>query len=84
MVFGVGDVRHEHLLVEEHAAPRSQKLPSTWCAGPHDALARLLRPFLAKRGHSAEDVERMHAAWVKSCLLQVTLWSHAYVKDGDF
>jgi hypothetical protein len=42
-----------------------------------------LRPFLAKKGHSADDVDRMHAAWVKSCLLQVTLWSHAYVKDGD-
>jgi hypothetical protein len=43
-----------------------------------------LRPFLAKQGHSAEDVEKMYAAWVKSCLLQVTLWSHPYVKDGDF
>jgi hypothetical protein len=43
-----------------------------------------LKPFLAKKGHSAEDVEKMHAAWVKSCLLQVTLWSHPYVKDRDF
>lgn len=43
-----------------------------------------LRPFLAKQGHSAEAVDQMHAAWVKSCLLQVTLWSHPYVKEGDF
>ncbi len=43
-----------------------------------------LRPFLAKGGHSAADVDGMHAAWVKSTMLQVTLWSHAYVKDGDF
>ena len=43
-----------------------------------------LRPFLAKKGHPAEDVEKMYAAWVKSCLLQVTLWSHPYVKAGDF
>lgn len=43
-----------------------------------------LKPFLAKKGHAAEDVEKMHVAWVKSCLLQVTLWSHPYVKDGDF
>ncbi len=43
-----------------------------------------LKPFLAKKGHSAEDVEKMYAAWVKSCLLQVTLWSHPYVKEGDF
>lgn len=43
-----------------------------------------LKPFLAKHGHGAEDVEKMHAAWVKSCLLQVTLWSHPYVTTGDF
>ncbi len=43
-----------------------------------------LKPFLARQGHSPEDVERMHAAWVKSCLLQVTLWSRPYVRDGDF
>lgn len=43
-----------------------------------------LKPFLAKKGHAADEVEKMYAAWVKSCLLQVTLWSHAYVKAGDF
>ena len=43
-----------------------------------------LRPFLSRKGNSAEDVEKMYAAWVKSCLLQVTLWSHPYIKDGDF
>jgi hypothetical protein len=43
-----------------------------------------LKPFLAKKGHSAEEVETMYAAWVKSCLLQVTLWSRAYVREEDF
>jgi hypothetical protein len=43
-----------------------------------------LKPFLAKKGHTPEDVEKMQAAWLKSCLLQVTLWAHPYVKDGDF
>lgn len=47
-------------------------------------ITSTLKPFLAKKGHSAADVERTHAAWVKSCLLQVTLWSYPYVKDGDF
>jgi hypothetical protein len=47
-------------------------------------ITATLRPFLAKRGHGAEDVEKMHAAWVKAVLLQVTLWSYPYVKDGDF
>jgi hypothetical protein len=43
-----------------------------------------LKPFLAKRGHSNAEVARMHAAWLKSCLLQLTLWSRPYVKDGLF
>lgn len=47
-------------------------------------ITATLKPFLAKKGHSAEDVEKMHQAWVKSVILQVTLWSQPYVKDGDF
>jgi hypothetical protein len=43
-----------------------------------------LKPFLGARGHDAQEVEKMYQAWVKSCLLQVTLWSYPYVKDGDF
>ncbi|MFN0093425.1 MAG: protoglobin domain-containing protein [Dehalococcoidia bacterium] len=43
-----------------------------------------LKPFLAAKGHSGEEVDKMHAAWVKSCLLQVTLWSHPYIREGDF
>ena len=43
-----------------------------------------LKPFLARHGHSAADIDAMHSAWVKSCMLQLTLWSHSYVKDGDF
>ena len=43
-----------------------------------------LKPFLASKCHSSAEVEGRHAAWVKSCLLQVTLWSYPYVKDGDF
>lgn len=43
-----------------------------------------LKPFLAKKGACPADVEKMHAAWVKSVLLQTILWSHPYVKDGQF
>lgn len=43
-----------------------------------------LTPFLAKKGAGAAEVEAMHAAWVKSVLLQTILWSHPYVKAGDF
>lgn len=47
-------------------------------------ITHTLRPFLAAKGHAIDEVQRMHDAWVKSCLLQLTLWSHPYVKDGDF
>jgi len=47
-------------------------------------ITTTLKPFLAKKGHSAEDVEKMHQAWLKSVLLQVILWSQPYIKDGDF
>lgn len=43
-----------------------------------------LKPFLERGGHSPEEVERMHAAWVKSVTMQAILWSYPYVRDGDF
>ena len=43
-----------------------------------------IKPFLAKKGHSAEEVERLHQAWLKAVLLSVILWSQPYVRDGDF
>jgi len=47
-------------------------------------ITTTLKPFLAKKGASAEEVDRMHAAWVKSVLMQTILWSHPYVKEGEF
>ncbi|MEZ5645579.1 MAG: protoglobin domain-containing protein [Burkholderiaceae bacterium] len=43
-----------------------------------------LKPFLAKKGASAADVEKMHAAWVKSVLMQTILWSYPYIREGQF
>ncbi len=43
-----------------------------------------LKPFLSKKGHAPEDVEKMHQAWIKSVMLQITLWSYPYVREGDF
>jgi hypothetical protein len=47
-------------------------------------ITTTLRPFLAKKGAPAAEVEKMHAAWVKSVLLQSILWSQPYIKDGEF
>ena len=34
-----------------------------------------MRPFLAKNGASAAEVDKMHGAWTKAVLLQAILWS---------
>ncbi|AOY02245.1 protogloblin ApPgb [Jeongeupia sp. USM3] len=47
-------------------------------------ITTTLKPFLASKGASVADVENMHAAWVKSVLLQAILWSEPYVRDGAF
>jgi hypothetical protein len=47
-------------------------------------ITTTLKPFLAKNSAAPADVEKMHDAWVKAVLLQVILWSHPYVKDGQF
>jgi hypothetical protein len=47
-------------------------------------ITATLKPFLAKGGAAPDEVETMHQAWVKAVLLQVILWSHPYVREGDF
>ncbi|MCS7207600.1 MAG: protoglobin domain-containing protein [Dehalococcoidia bacterium] len=46
-------------------------------------ITATIRPFLAKKGHPPEVVDKMHQAWFKSVVLQVALWSHPYAKPGD-
>lgn len=47
-------------------------------------ITATIKPFLANKGHGAEDVEKMYQAWFKSIVLQVTLWSYPYAKEGDY
>jgi hypothetical protein len=47
-------------------------------------ITATIKQFLANKGHSAEEVEKMHQAWFKSVTLQVTLWSYPYVREEDY
>lgn len=47
-------------------------------------ITATIKPFLAKKGHSAADVERMHQAWFKAVTLTVVLWSQPYVQKQSF
>jgi Protoglobin len=45
-------------------------------------LVATARPFLAVQGRDHQDIERMQHALLKAILLQVTLLSKLYVKEG--
>jgi hypothetical protein len=42
-----------------------------------------IKPFLSAKGHSEDEVEKMHRAWCKSVQLQIALWSEPYA-DSKF
>lgn len=41
-----------------------------------------IKPYLAAKGNSAEEVEKMHLAWSRSMQLQLALWVRPYA-DAD-
>jgi protoglobin len=47
-------------------------------------ITATIKSFLANKGHEPEEVEKMFQAWFKSVVLQVTLWSYPYAREGDF
>lgn len=60
---------------------------STPCVPFEDAIAfvavmnETIKPFLASKGHSAQDVDRMHLAWMKAMQLQMALWVEPYSSE---
>lgn len=44
-------------------------------------IVATVKPFLAAKGNSAEEVEKMHQAWFKSVTMQVAIWSRPYTND---
>jgi Protoglobin len=45
-------------------------------------ITATVREFLARKGHSEQEVEAMHQAWFKAVTLSVALWSRPYADDG--
>jgi hypothetical protein len=41
-------------------------------------MNQTIKPYLAARGNSVEEVEKMHQAWCKSIQLQLALWAAPY------
>lgn len=47
-------------------------------------ITATIKGFLAKKGHDAETVEKMHDAWFKAIVLTVVLWTQPYIREGEF
>jgi hypothetical protein len=41
-------------------------------------MSETIKPYLAAKGHSADEVDKMHRAWTKSLQIQLTLWVGPY------
>jgi len=65
-------------------AKAAAHVPFRYLAALVYPVTATLKPFLEAGAADSAEVERMHQAWVKSVLLQAILWSHPYVKQGDF
>jgi hypothetical protein len=47
-------------------------------------ITATIKSFLANKGHDADKVEKMYAAWFKAVVLTVILWTHPYINKGEF
>jgi len=65
-------------------AGKTSQIPLRYLIAFIYPITATIRPFLAKRGHSPEEVDKMHQAWCKSVVLQVALWSQPYAREGAF
>lgn len=78
-------LRHHRLKKNQiDSADSVDHIPFRHLVGLHDPIITTLKPFLARGGHGAEDVERMYEAWRKAVLLTSILWSQPYVEPRDF
>ncbi|MET0282447.1 MAG: protoglobin domain-containing protein [Steroidobacteraceae bacterium] len=67
----------DHVISEPHIHFR-------WMVAFIIPISITVEPFLRKGGSSEAQVLRMHRAWTKALVLQVALWSEAYVRQEDY
>lgn len=65
-------------------ASASEIVPFRYLFALQPVLIQSMRPFLERGNVPKDDVDKMVLAWQKSVTLQLTLWSHPYVRDGDW
>jgi hypothetical protein len=80
-------VNYQQEIALRHMIPKKNQtdgVQSTLYVPFRDILAFIgvmnetIKPYLTAKGHTNEDVERMHRAWCKSMQLQMALWAEPY------
>ncbi len=80
-------INYQHEIALRHTSARKNKVDgvrSTPFAPLGDIIAfaavmnETIKPYLAAKGNSADEVEKMHRAWCKSMHIQLALWTAAY------
>ncbi len=84
-------INYQHEIALRHTSMkknRVDRVSSTAFVPFHDIVAfvavmnETIKPYLAAKGHSVQEVERMHLAWCKSIQMQLALWAAAYCETG--
>lgn len=78
-------LRHTHLKKNKtDEAQTPPQIPLRYLIAFTAVVNDTIKPFLANKGNSVEEVEAMHRAWCKAVLSTITLWSRAYVAESDW
>jgi hypothetical protein len=82
-------VNYQHEIALRHTSAKKNQVDgvsSTPFVPLRDIIAftavmnETIKPYLAAKGHSPQEVEQMHQAWCKSLQLQLALWAGTYMK----
>ncbi|MEL6328318.1 MAG: protoglobin domain-containing protein [Planctomycetota bacterium] len=65
-------------------ADAAAHIPLRYMIALYYPVTATMEPFLARGGHSEEDVRKMHAAWEKAVLMSAILWVQPYTPPRDF
>lgn len=80
-------INYQQEIARRHTSSMKNKVDgvqSTPCVPLRDVIAfvavmnETIKPYLAAKGNSPEEVEKMHSAWCKSIQMQLALWVGPY------
>lgn len=84
-------INYQQEIALRHTSLKKNKVDrvrSTPCVPLRDVIAftavinETIRPYLATKRNSAEEVDKMHRAWCKSLQMQLALWTGVYSKHA--